>query len=60
MKSEKENQGSDGPVQVSFGDQYMPYHGAWLRAFEGPGLATDGGSHEGRSGGWTVCYAWGC
>ncbi|KAL4919247.1 hypothetical protein BDW62DRAFT_47161 [Aspergillus aurantiobrunneus] len=37
MKSEKEDQGSDGPVQVSFGDQYMPYHGAWLRAFESLG-----------------------
>jgi choline dehydrogenase-like flavoprotein len=37
MVSEKEDQGSDGPVQVSFGDQYMPYHGAWLRAFEALG-----------------------
>ncbi|KAL2794656.1 GMC oxidoreductase-domain-containing protein [Aspergillus keveii] len=37
MVSEKEDQGSDGPVQVSFGDQYMPYHSAWLRAFEALG-----------------------
>lgn len=37
MKSEKEDQGAGGPVQVSFGDQYMPYHGAWLRAFENLG-----------------------
>ncbi|BCS27275.1 GMC family oxidoreductase [Aspergillus puulaauensis] len=37
MKSEKEDQGASGPVQVSFGDQYMPYHGAWLRAFENLG-----------------------
>ncbi|KAL4888789.1 hypothetical protein BDV59DRAFT_205779 [Aspergillus ambiguus] len=37
MKSDKEDQGSEGPVQVSFGDQYMPYHGAWLRAFESLG-----------------------
>lgn len=37
MKSEKEDQGASGPVQVSFGDEYMPYHGAWLRAFESLG-----------------------
>ncbi|KAJ0422841.1 hypothetical protein BJY00DRAFT_310847 [Aspergillus carlsbadensis] len=37
MVSEKEDQGKDGPIQVSFGGQYMPYHGAWLRAFEALG-----------------------
>ncbi|KAL4910562.1 hypothetical protein BDW74DRAFT_184442 [Aspergillus multicolor] len=36
MKSETADQGSDGPVQASFGDEsgYMPYHAAWFRAFE--------------------------
>ncbi|KAL4810681.1 hypothetical protein BDV18DRAFT_165324 [Aspergillus unguis] len=33
MKSEAVDQGSDGPVQVSFGDEYMPYMGAWMKAF---------------------------
>ncbi|KAL2810035.1 hypothetical protein BJX63DRAFT_403355 [Aspergillus granulosus] len=37
MKSEKEDQGSDGPVHISFGDQYLPYHAAWPRAFESLG-----------------------
>ncbi|KAL3478513.1 hypothetical protein BJX99DRAFT_269189 [Aspergillus californicus] len=37
MKSEQGDQGSDGPVQVSFGDQYMPYHSAWMQAFESLG-----------------------
>ncbi|RDW94231.1 GMC family oxidoreductase [Aspergillus mulundensis] len=36
MKSEAADQGSEGPVQASFGDEtgYMPYHAAWFRAFE--------------------------
>ncbi|KAL4877431.1 putative aryl-alcohol dehydrogenase [Aspergillus karnatakaensis] len=37
MNSEREDQGSDGPVQISFGEQYLPYHGAWPRAFEALG-----------------------
>ncbi|PYH91304.1 putative aryl-alcohol dehydrogenase [Aspergillus ellipticus CBS 707.79] len=37
MHYEQEDQGSDGPVQVSFGDQYMPYHAAWMDAFRALG-----------------------
>lgn len=37
MKYDLEDQGSDGPVQVSFGDQYMPYHGAWFETFKALG-----------------------
>lgn len=31
------NNGTDGPVNVSLGDQYMPYHSAWLETFKGLG-----------------------
>ncbi|KAJ5624016.1 CAZyme family AA3 [Penicillium lagena] len=34
MKWDQKDQGSDGPVQVSFGDQYMPYHAAWMETFK--------------------------
>ncbi|KAL4994047.1 hypothetical protein BDV10DRAFT_199068 [Aspergillus recurvatus] len=36
MKSEQKDQGSDGPVRASFGDEtgYLPYHAAWFGAFE--------------------------
>lgn len=34
MKYEQQEQGREGPVQVSFGDQYMPYHAAWLETFK--------------------------
>ncbi|RHZ44432.1 GMC family oxidoreductase [Aspergillus thermomutatus] len=34
MKYDQKDQGSTGPVQVSFGDQYMPFHGAWLETFK--------------------------
>ncbi|OBT67941.1 hypothetical protein VE03_02500 [Pseudogymnoascus sp. 23342-1-I1] len=37
MKYDPRDQGSDGPIQVSFGDQYMPYHGAWLETFKALG-----------------------
>ncbi|OBT84043.1 hypothetical protein VE02_09042 [Pseudogymnoascus sp. 03VT05] len=39
MKYDLLDQGSDGPVQVSFGDQYMPYHGAWLGTFKALGYS---------------------
>ncbi|CRL18610.1 Glucose-methanol-choline oxidoreductase [Penicillium camemberti] len=34
MKYDQQDQGSTGPVQVSFGDQYMPYHAAWMDTFK--------------------------
>ncbi|KAJ5291236.1 CAZyme family AA3 [Penicillium angulare] len=34
MKHDEQNHGSSGPVQVSFGDQYMPFHSAWMQTFE--------------------------
>jgi choline dehydrogenase-like flavoprotein len=37
MKYDQEDQGSSGPVQVSFGDQYMPFHGAWMETFKNLG-----------------------
>ncbi|KAL4965816.1 GMC family oxidoreductase [Aspergillus stella-maris] len=37
MKAEQADQGAHGPVQVSYGEQYLPYHGAWPRAFESLG-----------------------
>ncbi|KFY35643.1 hypothetical protein V494_05730 [Pseudogymnoascus sp. VKM F-4513 (FW-928)] len=39
MKFDIGDQGSDGPVQVSFADQYMPYHGAWLETFKALGYS---------------------
>ncbi|KAF7173986.1 hypothetical protein CNMCM5623_006253 [Aspergillus felis] len=37
MKYDQEDQGSNGPVRVSFGDQYMPFHGAWFETFKNLG-----------------------
>ncbi|KAJ5883825.1 uncharacterized protein N7473_010711 [Penicillium subrubescens] len=37
MKYDEKSNGTDGPVNVSFGDQYMPYHSAWLETFKGLG-----------------------
>ncbi|PKX98446.1 GMC family oxidoreductase [Aspergillus novofumigatus IBT 16806] len=37
MKYDQEDQGSTGPVRVSFGDQYMPFHGAWMETFRNLG-----------------------
>ncbi|GIJ82625.1 hypothetical protein Asppvi_001134 [Aspergillus pseudoviridinutans] len=37
MKYDQEDQGSNGPVRVSFGDQYMPFHGAWFETFRNLG-----------------------
>ncbi|KAJ5745833.1 CAZyme family AA3 [Penicillium odoratum] len=34
MKYDQHDQGNEGPVQVSFGDQYMPYHSAWMDTFK--------------------------
>ncbi|KAJ5087113.1 hypothetical protein NUU61_008420 [Penicillium alfredii] len=34
MKYDHGHQGSEGPVKVSFGDEYMPYHTAWLETFK--------------------------
>lgn len=39
MKHDLRDQGTDGPVQVSFRDQYMPYHGAWLKSFKALGYS---------------------
>lgn len=41
MKYDQEDQGNTGPVQVSFGDQYMPYHGAWMETFRTLGYPQD-------------------
>ncbi|CAI7611421.1 unnamed protein product [Penicillium discolor] len=37
MKYDQQDQGSTGPVQVTFGDQYMPYHAAWMDTFKALG-----------------------
>lgn len=37
MKYDENNQDTDGPVQVSFGVQYMPFHSAWLETSEALG-----------------------
>lgn len=37
MKYDEKSQGIDGPVHASFGDQYMPFHSAWLETFKGLG-----------------------
>lgn len=37
MKYDEKSQGGAGPVQVSLGDQYMPFHSAWMETFEGLG-----------------------
>jgi choline dehydrogenase-like flavoprotein len=41
MVHDQKDQGSSGPVQVSFGDQYMPYHAAWMDAFKALGYPQD-------------------
>jgi choline dehydrogenase-like flavoprotein len=41
MKYDQQDQGSTGPVQVSFGDQYMPYHTAWMDTFKTLGYPQD-------------------
>ncbi|KAJ5787103.1 CAZyme family AA3 [Penicillium paradoxum] len=41
MKYEQEDQGNTGPVQVSFGEQYMPFHSAWMETFEALGYPQD-------------------
>ncbi|KAJ6085102.1 hypothetical protein N7499_004731 [Penicillium canescens] len=41
MKYDQQDQGSTGPVQVSFGDQYMPYHAAWMDTFKTLGYPQD-------------------
>ncbi|KAL2871171.1 GMC family oxidoreductase [Aspergillus lucknowensis] len=37
MKSQQIDQGRDGPVKLSFGQEYMPYSAAWFKAFESMG-----------------------
>lgn len=34
----KEHVGDSGPVKLSFGDQYMPYYGAWMQSFKALGF----------------------
>jgi choline dehydrogenase-like flavoprotein len=41
MKHEQQDQGTTGPVQVSLGDQYMPYHPAWMETFKTLGYPQD-------------------
>ncbi|KAJ5766322.1 uncharacterized protein N7511_003938 [Penicillium nucicola] len=41
MKHEAQDQGSTGPVQVSFGDEYMPFHAAWMETFKSLGYPQD-------------------
>ncbi|KAL1963012.1 hypothetical protein VTN77DRAFT_8760 [Rasamsonia byssochlamydoides] len=38
IKYDQRDQGSDGPVQVSFCEEYMPYHAAWLETFKNLGF----------------------
>lgn len=37
MKHDSKDHGSDGPFQVSFGDEYMPYQAAWMKTFKALG-----------------------
>lgn len=34
---EQKDQGGDGPVKISFGNNYMPYYGAWTESFKALG-----------------------
>ena len=34
---EHKDQGGIGPVKISFGDNYMPYYGAWTESFKALG-----------------------
>ncbi|KAJ5527723.1 CAZyme family AA3 [Penicillium frequentans] len=34
MKYDQKDQGSEGPVQVSYADQWMPFHSAWMGSFK--------------------------
>ncbi|KAJ5802493.1 CAZyme family AA3 [Penicillium pulvis] len=34
MKYDQKYQGSEGPVQVSYADQWMPFHSAWMGSFK--------------------------
>ncbi|KAF9895293.1 hypothetical protein FE257_000197 [Aspergillus nanangensis] len=38
IKYDAKAQGTDGPVCVSFGDEYMPFHGAWMETFRNLGF----------------------
>ncbi|KAL5358569.1 putative aryl-alcohol dehydrogenase [Aspergillus floccosus] len=42
MKHEQKDHGTGGPVQVSFADEYMPYHAAWMEAFKNLGYLQTG------------------
>ncbi|KAJ5660037.1 CAZyme family AA3 [Penicillium longicatenatum] len=34
IQYDQKDQGSEGPVQVSYPDQWMPYHSAWMESFK--------------------------
>ncbi|KAJ5143707.1 CAZyme family AA3 [Penicillium bovifimosum] len=55
MVHDQKDQGSSGPVQVSFGDQYMPYHAAWMDAFKALGYPQDEDPINGACTGPFVC-----
>lgn len=39
---DEKDQGSDGPLKISFGEEYMPFHGAWFDTFENLGYPQKG------------------
>lgn len=51
MQFDEKDQGTDGPVKVSFGEEYMPFHGAWFDAFKSLGYPQNGDPINGQGTG---------
>lgn len=48
-------QGKDGPIQVSFGQDYMPFHEAWVSTFKTQGYSLTADPLSGESSGPFTC-----
>jgi choline dehydrogenase-like flavoprotein len=42
IKWNKGDQGASGPLQISYGKDYLPYHAAWLEKFKNLGFELTG------------------
>jgi choline dehydrogenase-like flavoprotein len=51
MQFDEKDQGTDGPVQVSFGEEYMPFHGAWFDTLKNLGYPQKGDPINGQGTG---------
>lgn len=51
MQFDEKDQGTDGPLKVSFGEEYMPFHGAWFDTFKNLGYPQKGDPINGQGTG---------